>query len=124
MIGKEPPMTWLQSPLVWSRKENYSISWGLHMPIGIPIAAGVLALLALLALALHCLKEAWKSRWNLCWGGWRCPQTWKNLQLVFNHRPDEGQLGILSSEHRGPQMPSSVSPEGPNGTRTGPQLWV
>ena len=32
------------------------------MPVGVPVAAGVLALLALLALAYHCLKEAWRSR--------------------------------------------------------------
>ncbi|XP_040604138.1 uncharacterized protein LOC110342990 isoform X2 [Mesocricetus auratus] len=51
-------MVWFQSPLVWSRKENYSISWELQMPIGVPVAAGTLALLALLALAYHCLKEA------------------------------------------------------------------
>lgn len=55
-------MTWFQSPLVWSRKENYGTSWELQMPVGVPVAAGVLALLALLALAYHCLKEAWRSR--------------------------------------------------------------
>lgn len=74
-------MTWFQSPLVWSRKvgtvscpsshpaspeprlcllfpqETYHTSWKLQMPVGVPVAAGVLAFLAFLALAYHCLKE-------------------------------------------------------------------
>lgn len=110
MVGEEPPMTWFQSPLIWSRKESYSISWELQMPREVPVATGVLALLALLALVYHCLNEAWKSRWRLCCGSWRCPPTGKSLQFVFIHSPNEGQPGLLPSE------PSPVFPEGPNGT--------
>lgn len=102
-------MTWFQNPLVWSRTGNYGTSWGLQMPLGVPVAAGVLALLALLALAFHCLKEAWKSRWKLCYGGWKCPPTGKSPKLVFIHIPDQGQLGTLSSEPKGPQLPSPLS---------------
>lgn len=101
-------MTWFQSPLVWSRKENSGTTWELQMPLGVPVAAGVLALLALLALACHCLKEAWKSRWRLCHEGWRCPQTGKSLQLVIRSL-NQGHLGTLSSEPRGPLLPSPLS---------------
>jgi hypothetical protein len=71
-------MTWFPKHLDWSRKVRalpacphllspqapHSVPFppqdngkGLQMPLGIPIATGVLALLALLALACHCIKE-------------------------------------------------------------------
>lgn len=109
MVGEKPTMTWFQSPLVWSRKENYGTSWELQMPLGVPVAAGVLALLALLALACYFLREAWKYSWKLCHKDWTCSQIGKSLQLVSVHCPDQGQLGTLSSEPRGPPLPSPLS---------------
>ncbi|EHB03160.1 hypothetical protein GW7_03660 [Heterocephalus glaber] len=57
--GEESVMSWFQKQLVWNTNHYGSGrgSQGLQMPIGIPIALGVLALLTLLALACNCLKE-------------------------------------------------------------------
>lgn len=80
--AEESIMSWFQKQLIWNTKvratplpcppspqtphsvfpplspQHYSGGGqGLQMPIGIPIALGVLALLALLALACNCLKE-------------------------------------------------------------------
>lgn len=109
MVGEKPTMTWFQSPLVWSRKENYGTSWELQMPLGVPVAAGVLALLALLVLACYFLREAWKYSWKLCHEDGTCSQIGKSLQFVSVHCPDQGQLGTLSSEPCDPPLTSPLS---------------
>ncbi|KAM4819967.1 uncharacterized protein RHO17_002619 [Thomomys bottae] len=97
-------MTWLQKDLAWSHKHGD----GLQMPLGIPIAAGVLALLALLALACHCLKEACKSKWRPpCWRR-RHPNPAEGLQLNSVHSVANGQLESPSGE---PSVPNYPPPE-------------
>ncbi|XP_013373318.1 PREDICTED: uncharacterized protein LOC106149311 isoform X2 [Chinchilla lanigera] len=84
--GDESIMSWFQKQLGWNTKHHGS-SQGLQMPIGIPIALGVLALLALLALACNCLTEAWKSKWRPCCQRWWHLHPGNDQQLVSLKSP-------------------------------------
>ncbi|XP_013373317.1 PREDICTED: uncharacterized protein LOC106149311 isoform X1 [Chinchilla lanigera] len=68
-------------------RQHHGSSQGLQMPIGIPIALGVLALLALLALACNCLTEAWKSKWRPCCQRWWHLHPGNDQQLVSLKSP-------------------------------------
>lgn len=102
-------MSWLQKQLGWDTKDRSSVQ-GLQMPVGIPIALGVLALLALLALACHCLTEAWKSKWRPCCQRWWHLHLGNDLQPVSLHSQEEEQLGALATEPNTPELPSPAAP--------------